>query len=566
MTVKVVVRKGNSAINSAYAGEVGEITYDSDNKTIRIHDGTTLGGAKAVTNIIAGNNVTVSNVLGEVTINAITAGSSNSFSIIEVAGQPSVIADSITDTLTLVAGPNISLITNASGDTITISATSSGNGGASGVSAGTQEQLAYYASNGSVIQATGSGLTWNNTNLNITGTVTATGDVSYIRAYFDTLVALQTVSAVTWHGMVAHVHENGGRMYYAHGGAWKPMSNFSDLNMFETIAVAGQTSVVADSSTDTLTLVAGNNVSITTNANTDTITINATGGGGSSNSFETIVVAGQTSVVADSSTDTLTLVAGNNVSITTNANTDTITINATGGAAGNLDSLTDVVLTSPSVNQVLKYNGTNWINDTDATGGGGSSNSFETIAVAGQTSIVADSSTDTLTLVAGTGINITTVAGTDTITIASSVSSGATTFTGLSDVSTSGLTVDRIYLPAITMLAVTASGSSAYLFDQYSGSNPTIYAISGTTIAFDLSVGLSSHPFLIRTSGGVNYNTGLVHVTNGGVVTTGSSAQGKTSGTLYWKIPASTTGNYQYICQNHGSMVGVITIKDITAI
>jgi hypothetical protein len=35
-----------------------------------------------------------------------------------------------------------------------------------------------------------------------------------------------------------------------------------------------------------------------------------------------------------------------------------------------LDKLTDVVITSPATDQVLKYNGTNWVNGTD--GGGGS--------------------------------------------------------------------------------------------------------------------------------------------------------------------------------------------------
>ncbi len=35
-----------------------------------------------------------------------------------------------------------------------------------------------------------------------------------------------------------------------------------------------------------------------------------------------------------------------------------------------LDSLSDVVITSPSIGQVLKWNGTNWVNDTDATWGG----------------------------------------------------------------------------------------------------------------------------------------------------------------------------------------------------
>ena len=196
---------------------------------------------------------------------------------------------------------------------------------------------------------------------------------------------------------------------------------------------------------------------------------------------------------------------------------------------------------------------------------GSSSNSFETIVVAGQTSIVADSSTDSLTLVAGTGISITTNATTDTVTITSTVSSGATAFSGLSDATSASLTVDKIYLPAITMLAVTNNGATAYRFDQYGTTDdPTIYVISGTTIAFNLSV--SGHPFLIRTSGGVNYNDGLVHVSTTGTVSTGASAQGQVAGTLYWKIPAGTTGTYQYICSIHSGMVGVITIKDISAI
>jgi plastocyanin len=139
--------------------------------------------------------------------------------------------------------------------------------------------------------------------------------------------------------------------------------------------------------------------------------------------------------------------------------------------------------------------------------------------------------------------------------------SGASAFTGLSDAVSSGLTVDQFYLPAITRLVVTPNGSSSYSFDQYSAINPTIYAISGTTIAFDISAVTGSHPFLIQTALGANYDTGLVHVSNTGTVSTGSAAQGKTSGTLYWKIPENTTGNYLYKCSVHtGSMVGVITI------
>jgi plastocyanin len=49
-------------------------------------------------------------------------------------------------------------------------------------------------------------------------------------------------------------------------------------------------------------------------------------------------------------------------------------------------------------------------------------------------------------------------------------------------------------------------------------------------------------------------------------VTTGTNAQGKTSGTLYWKIPAGITGDYGYLCSNHSGMAGIITIKAISAI
>ena len=249
-------------------------------------------------------------------------------------------------------------------------------------------------------------------------------------------------------------------------------------------------------------------------------------GGGASDSFATIAVAGQSSVIADSATDTLTLVAGSNITITTNAGTDTITITAAGG--------------------------------------GTASDSFATIVVAGQSNVVADSATDTLTIAAGTGISITTDSSTDTVTITSTVSAGATTFAALTD--NASATIDQFYLPAITRLDVTANGYTAYRFDQYGTTDdPTIYAINATTIAFNLA-GASGHPFLIQDNTGTNYNTGLVHVTTSGTVTTGSAAQGKQSGTLYWKIPDSISGNYRYQCQSHGPMVGTITIKNFGSI
>ena len=49
-------------------------------------------------------------------------------------------------------------------------------------------------------------------------------------------------------------------------------------NVFKTIGVAGQSDVVADSATDTLTLAAGSGMSLTTNASTDTITFASVSG------------------------------------------------------------------------------------------------------------------------------------------------------------------------------------------------------------------------------------------------------------------------------------------------
>jgi hypothetical protein len=47
----------------------------------------------------------------------------------------------------------------------------------------------------------------------------------------------------------------------------------ADQNLFETIAVSGQSDIVADGTKDTLTVAGGNEIDVTTNATTDTLTI-----------------------------------------------------------------------------------------------------------------------------------------------------------------------------------------------------------------------------------------------------------------------------------------------------
>lgn len=63
----------------------------------------------------------------------------------------------------------------------------------------------------------------------------------------------------------------------------------------------------------------------------------------------------------------------------------------TGAGSSNLDGLTDVIITGPSNGQILKYNGSNWVNAAE-TGGGGSMTSF---------TITGDDSTSTRSITDG---------------------------------------------------------------------------------------------------------------------------------------------------------------------
>ena len=156
------------------------------------------------------------------------------------------------------------------------------------------------------------------------------------------------------------------------------------------------------------------------------------------NAFETISVSGQSNVVADSSSDTLTLAAGTGLAITTAAGSDTITFTNTAVGA----------------------------------------NAFGTIAVSGQSNVVADSTADTLTLAAGAGIVLTTAAGSDTVTIAGGSGS---VFTTDFYTATSGQT-------AFTLSTTPSSENELIVFIEGVYQNKNSYALSGTTLTFDSGI------------------------------------------------------------------------------
>jgi len=145
-------------------------------------------------------------------------------------------------------------------------------------------------------------------------------------------------------------------------------------NAFGTVTV-GATNLDAGSVGDTFTIAGGDNITLTPDSSTNTLTIAAT----QPNIFSTIAVSGQDNITIDQASDTLNFAGGSGISITTDASTDTITITNTGT-------------------------------------GGTTEDVFKNIAVSGQSTVSADSSTDTLTFVAGSGMAITTDDSTDSIT------------------------------------------------------------------------------------------------------------------------------------------------------
>jgi phage-related minor tail protein len=44
MSIQVQFRRGSNTQSDAFTGALGEVTVDTTNKTLRVHDGTTQGG------------------------------------------------------------------------------------------------------------------------------------------------------------------------------------------------------------------------------------------------------------------------------------------------------------------------------------------------------------------------------------------------------------------------------------------------------------------------------------------------------------------------------------------
>jgi hypothetical protein len=126
---------------------------------------------------------------------------------------------------------------------------------------------------------------------------------------------------------------------------------FSDTYLDDLSGLSGE--IFYDSTSQSLRLFSGSNPGGILLATQDYVNSII----GSSNTFSSIAVQGQSTVAADSDSDTLTLVANQGITITTNSSTDTITIGLTGsvviqgGALGTPSSGNLINCTFPILNQ-----------------------------------------------------------------------------------------------------------------------------------------------------------------------------------------------------------------------
>ena len=224
-----------------------------------------------------------------------------------------------------------------------------------------------------------------------------------------------------------------------------------------------------------------------------------------------------------------------------------------------LDALSDVDITTnaPTANQVLKWNGTNFV-PADDTAGAGQQNIFATIA--GDTgSTTANSVSDTLTIAGGSNI-ATSISG-DTLTVAFN-GTLTTTLAALTDTDVTGITQgDSLYWNGtdwvvtrspMTWWELGANGANHFTINgpgfSTPAEDPTLYVMRGMTYAFDNSSNGGSHPFRIQSTQGLS----------GTAYTQGQSGSG--TNVLYWTVPMDAPNTLYYQCTIHALMNGTINV------
>jgi hypothetical protein len=187
-----------------------------------------------------------------------------------------------------------------------------------------------------------------------------------------------------------------------------------------------------------------------------------------------------------------------------------------------VDSI-EIDTTSATTSQVLQFNGTKFAPATLS-----SASAFTTISVSGQTDVVADQSSDTLTLANGTGITITTNATTDTVTV---TNSGVTSLAGTTnEIEVSGAT-GAVTLSLPTTINANTTGTAASWTNSrtvsFSGGDVTgSFSIDGSANVSNVALTIAANSVALGTDTTGDYVASLTQGT--GVTITGGSGEGST--------------------------------------
>jgi hypothetical protein len=205
------------------------------------------------------------------------------------------------------------------------------------------------------------------------GTVTNLGNVSFEATVADNshahttgnITGIQEYVEDTASTMITGATHDGISVAYTDGAgagtlAFTNTDKGSSQNIFKTIAVTGQDSVVADSNTDTLTIAGSTGLTVTTNATTDTITLTNSGVTSIAGTANEIEISGTgsgpyTGAVTVGLPDNVTIAGKLTITGDLEVNGNTTTVNtATLSVEDNIVLLNNGVTGTPSLNAGLE--------------------------------------------------------------------------------------------------------------------------------------------------------------------------------------------------------------------
>jgi hypothetical protein len=264
----VAIGSDVQAYNATLASVAGG-TYSGDDSITTI--GTVIAGNVAAilpAGTVSGSaQINVESTTGDIALGTRTSGNYVASLVAGTGITVGAAAEGATPTITNSAPDQVVVLTQGSNVTITGTYPNF-------TIAATDTNTTYTASTG--ITLTGTAFSINSTVVTLDGTQTLTNKTIGGGQLVDTSVtnaklANSSLTVTAGTGM-----SGGGAVSLGGSVTLTNDDKGSSQNIFKNVAVAGQTTVAADTNDDTLTLAAGSNVTITTNATTDTITIAST--------------------------------------------------------------------------------------------------------------------------------------------------------------------------------------------------------------------------------------------------------------------------------------------------